>query len=171
MKKIAVILLFLTLQSLESYSQEEPNLVNEKQAAMIGLPAPEFTLFDLDYNEVILSELEGKAILIDFWASWCRYCRVLNRENSEIYELYKDRGFQIVSVSFDTDYYKWKKASELDNINWMNLNEHKGMESEVGKLFYIDHTPTTFLLDSNKTILAIEIEGDELEEKIQELLK
>lgn len=175
-KFIFTLFSFAIFNSSILYAQETEqeviiDTVDQKLLEMIGKPAPNFILPDLDWNEINLSEVEGKVILLDFWASWCRYCRVLNRDNAAIYEIYKDKGFEIVSISFDSDYYKWKKASQIDNITWINVNDKNGMDSEVGRLFNINHTPTTFLLDKNRTIIAVEIEGDELEEKLQELLK
>ena len=141
-----------------------------KLMAMLGKKAPDFQLPDLEWNQVELSDLENKVILIDFWASWCRYCRKFNVELVELYEIYNDDGLEIVSVSLDYDYYKWKNAVRDDGLTWINLNDREGLESEIAAEYHIIHTPTTFLLNQDKIIEAIDYEGDQLESKIKELL-
>ncbi len=159
----------LAQESGEEDSDKMP--MNEGLKEMIGKPVPDLELPNMDWEEVKLSEVEGKVILVDFWASWCRYCRGFNQEISDLYYTYNKQGFQIISVSFDSDYYKWKKATQVDEITWINVNDREGMDSDLAKKFNIDHTPTTFLLDKDKNVIAIDLEGEELEDKIKELLK
>lgn len=167
-KYIAIILIVLSIvQAKDLVAQEDTT----KLMAMKGKPAPEFKLPNLDWKDVQLSEKTDKVILIDFWASWCHYCRQFNGELVELYDIYNKEGFEIISISLDSDYYKWKKAVTDDGLKWININDREGLESKVAEEYNIIHTPTTFLLNKNKMVEAIDLEGDELEEKIKELLE
>ena len=172
MKTSFYIILFTLVFSVSSYAQDKILSESDKKLqAMKGTQIPEMILPDMEWNDVKLSDVKGKVILVDFWASWCGYCRSINQEIASLYDVYHKDGFEIVSISFDSDYNKWKKASQRDGVTWINLNDKIGMDSETAKLFNINHTPTSFLLDENRNVIDIDLEGVELEEKIKELLK
>ncbi len=162
----------LVLGAFSANAQEQSeHPIPEEQQAMIGQLAPDFELPDLEWSDVKLSDVDSKVILVDFWASWCRYCRFFNQEVSDLQAQYGDDGFQVISVSLDTDYYKWKRAMKADEISWISVNDRTGMDSETAKNYHIIQTPTTFLLNEKKEVIAINLEGEALESKIKELLK
>lgn len=114
---------------------------------------------------------KGKIVLIDFWASWCGPCRREMPRLVEAYAKYKDKGFEIVGVSFDRDGESWKKGIEQLDITWPQMSDLKYWESEGATQYAIRSIPHVVLLDKDGTIVSRGLHGDELQEKIAELMK
>ena len=136
----------------------------------VGKQAPDISLPDPDGNLKTLSSLRGKYVLLDFWAGWCGPCRFENPNVVRLYQKYKDRGFDVYSVSLDSDRNKWLGAIEADGMEWTQVSDLKKWESAVVPLYNIDAIPMAFLLDTNGVILAKDLRGKELESKIENLL-
>ena len=136
----------------------------------IGKKAPNFTLNDTLGNPVSLSQFKGKYLLIDFWAAWCRPCRAENPNNVKLYADYKDKGFDILGVSFDNKREAWIKAIKKDGLSWTQVSDLKGWNCAAGKLYGVSAIPHTVLLDKNGVIIAKNLRGEKLRAKISELL-
>lgn len=136
----------------------------EKQALQLGSVAPDWSLPDTAGHVFSFHQLKARLILLDFWASWCAPCRTENRTTvSPLFEQYKERGFQVVSVSMDTDRAQWLKAIAADHMSWVNVSDLKGMSTEVAKAYFVEHLPTTFLIDgSTHQVVAKNLRGKEL---------
>ncbi len=109
--------------------------------------------------------------LIDFWASWCPPCR---QENPNVVALYSElhsKGLNIISVSLDKDAGKWKDAIAKDKLTWTQISNLKEMEDPIAMQYGIIQIPTTFLLDAKGKIVAIDLRGDDLKTKIEQLLE
>jgi peroxiredoxin len=135
-----------------------------------GQQAYEISLPTIKGDTVKLSSLRGKVVLIDFWASWCGPCRITNRKMIKIYPKYKDKGFEILGISLDKDWTDWKKAVEKDKITWLQVNDNGGWEAKTGEKWNIYQIPTSFLVDKEGKVVAMDLEGKELEKAIRELL-
>lgn len=133
-----------------------------------GLKAPEIILPDSSGQEIRLSAFQGKYVLIDFWASSCGPCRAENVNLVKIYQAYKDKGFEIVSVSVDTKELSWKKAMKKDQMNWISVWDLKG---NYEKVYDISSYPTNFLIDPNGVIVAKYLRGSALPKKLDEIFK
>jgi peroxiredoxin len=134
-----------------------------------GAMAPDIALEDVNGKTVNLSSLKGKVVLVDFWASWCGPCRITNRRLATIYPKLKAKGFEIYSISIDENKADWKKAIATDKIQWLQVNE-KGWNGAVSLAWKIEQIPSTWLLDKEGKVVAVDPEGKALERKINELL-
>ncbi|MFA7446514.1 MAG: TlpA disulfide reductase family protein, partial [Flavobacteriaceae bacterium] len=146
--------------------------IQDKLRFKNGRKLPDYKLFDSKDEQHSLYPFQGKIILVDFWASWCAPCRKLHPHLREMYNLYHSKGFEIVSISLDTDKERWLKAVGQDKMIWKNLSDLKGVKDGIGKEFAITGVPQSFLIDTNGTIL-LKVSGlDEktLSAKLKELL-
>lgn len=137
-----------------------------------GGKAPDFSLKTPEGNDLALSEIKDKYILLDFWASWCGPCRASYPHLKKVYQKYKDAGFEVLAISTDTDHDKWKKAIEEDQTKWLQVVDtfsRKNMPSDIGTLYAVPFLPTTFLLDKEGIILAKNLHADELDKKLEEI--
>jgi peroxiredoxin len=132
----------------------------------IGKVAPDFTLTSKEGEEVALGSLRGSYVLIDFWASWCQPCRKANPSVVEKYKQFNDKGFTVLSVSVDSDREAWLKAIEEDGLVWTQVLDDEGISSTLYGVRYI---PTTYLIDPNGVILAVNLEGEQLQAKLEEI--
>ena len=133
----------------------------------IGQPAPEITLKSPEGNDVSLSSLKGKLVLIDFWASWCKPCRMENPNVVKVYKEYKNKGFEIYGVSLDKFKEQWTKAIEKDGLPWLHVLDAKSLASNEYKVSAI---PMTYLIDKEGKILAKNLRGEALRTRISKEL-
>jgi len=160
---------------------------------VVGQKAPNVRLPSPSGKKMALSRLKGKVILVDFWASWCRPCRMTNPHLVNLYNTYKDKNFDVFSISLDgldarqearfglnkksmenqraQTKQKWIKAIKDDGLIWKNhVSELKSWTSKVVSLYNIKSIPATFLLDKKGVIRYMNLRGAALEKAIQELL-
>jgi thiol-disulfide isomerase/thioredoxin len=114
---------------------------------------------------------KAKYTYIDFWASWCIPCRAQGRELIPIYNKYKTAGFNVIGVSLDTKPLAWKKAIRADGYSWTNVSDLKGYESAMIIKYGFTSIPRSFLVDSKGNMVAMDLHGKELDEKLSELLR
>ena len=112
---------------------------------LIGQPAPDLTLKDLSGNEVSLSSLKGKTVLLNFWATWCPYCRKERAELNTLHDEYKDRGLVIVSVSIDRSLEKLKRYMKEMPADYIVLSDTEGLSAGLYKIMGL---PTSYMIDS-----------------------
>lgn len=156
------------MRNTETASWLAEKLETAKKTA-IGSKAPEFSAPTPDGKELALSEVLGKVTLVDFWAAWCRPCRAENPNIVRVYEKYKDKGLSILGVSLDRNASDWKKAIEEDGLAWHHVSNVDYFD-EIAELYNVNAIPASFILDENGVIIAKDLRGPALEEKIAELL-
>ena len=140
-------------------------------AAQPGEQAPLLALPRMDNAETIrLSDLKGKVIYIDFWASWCGPCRKENPAVVKLYEKYKDEGFTIMSVSLDKNRDSWIAAIKKDNLSWPNHVSDLGFwSSRVPKMYNVRGIPFTVLIDKDGNIIKTKLRAHDLEVELKRI--
>lgn len=136
-----------------------------------GNAAPDFELPTPDGKKIKLSSFQGKVLLLDFWASWCKPCRAENPNVVRLYQKYKNKNFDILSVSLDEDKDAWTKAIAADGLTWTHVSDLGGWESAIVPVYGIESIPSTYLLDAKGKILAVNLRGAELEARLAEILR
>lgn len=139
----------------------------------IGSIAPNFSAPTPEGNQLALNEVLGKVTLVDFWAAWCKPCRVENPNIVEVYNQYHDKGFNIVQVSLDRPGQKdrWIEAIKQDNIGqWNHVSNLMFWQDPIAVDYGIRAIPAAFLLDEEGRIIAKDLRGEALGQKVGEVL-
>ena len=135
----------------------------------VGKQAPLFTQNNVVGKPVTLASLKGKVVLVEFWASWCGPCRSENPNLVKQYNTYKDKGFEIISVSLDNVKERWLEAIEKDGLDWIHVSDLKGWNNEVGRLYGVRAVPASFLVDAQGKIIGNGLRGEPLNKKLAEI--
>lgn len=131
---------------------EEASPVNGPQ---VGETAADFTLLDVDNKEKSLMDYRGQLVVLHFWASWCSYCKAENPNLVALHNAYKQKGLKVLAVSLDTDKNKWLTGIATENLDFDHLNDFKGFDSPIVKMYAVGSIPYMFLIDENGIILMI----------------
>ncbi len=139
----------------------------------IGKIAPDFSAPTPDGEMLSLSDIKGKATIIDFWASWCGPCRRENPNVVKVYNKYHDKGLEIISVSLDRPNQKdrWLDAIKKDKLTWHHVSNLMYFNDPVASLYNVNAIPATFILDENGRIVAKKLRGEALEIQIASMLE
>ena len=163
MKKIIPVLVLVFLATYSNAQREVANITDPR--LQIKLPT-------VAGDSITLASQKGKVILLDFWASWCGPCRVSNKKLVKLYEKYKSQGFEIFGVSLDQEKRDWEKAIQKDKIAWVQVNDPRGSwNAKTAADWNISVLPTSFLINKKGDVVAIDLDGKELEKVIKELLQ
>lgn len=137
----------------------------------VGTMAPEITLPNTQDSTLHLSSLKGRVVLIDFWASWCGPCRASIPALIKLYQKYHAQGFEIFGVSIDSRKKDWLKAIAQYKITYTQVMDGGGWNALSAQRYGVEAIPNSFLLDQTGKVIAINVEGRELEIAVKKLLK
>lgn len=154
-----------------NHPQVKPFLENLKRlkGVSIGSDAPEIALPTPAGPIMRLSDLRGKYVLIDFWASWCGPCRRENPNVIKTYATYKDKGFEIFGVSLDQEKAAWINAIAKDQLTWPHVSDLQYWNSVAAQAYQVSSIPMTFLLDPQGKVIAKGLRGDSLNQYLANL--
>ncbi len=154
-----------------NHPQVKPFLENLKRlkGVSIGSDAPEIALPTPAGPIMRLSDLRGKYVLIDFWASWCGPCRRENPNVIKTYATYKDKGFEIFGVSLDQEKSAWINAIAKDQLTWPHVSDLQYWNSVAAQAYQVSSIPMTFLLDPQGKVIAKGLRGESLNQYLANL--
>lgn len=136
-----------------------------------GTQMMDFTQNDPEGKPISFKDYEGKYVLIDFWASWCGPCRAENPNVLKAYNKYKDKNFTVIGISLDENAEHWKKAIKDDAMPWAQVSSLNGFQNEVSSYYGIRGIPSTLLVDPTGKIIARNLRGESLQQKLAEIFE
>jgi peroxiredoxin len=158
----------------QSYDQQRAQIAEaehqQKEGNWVGKLAPALVLPDVNGKPVTLASYKGKYLLVDFWASWCGPCRQENPNVVKAHEEFKDKNFAILGVSLDKEKGAWQEAIQADKLNWTHVSDLKYWNSKAVETFKFEGIPYNVLIDPQGKIIAESLRGDDLENKLKEVL-
>lgn len=157
--KRSILFTALIFLSVVLYAQPKP-----------GELAYEIALTNPRGDTLSLSALQGKVVLIDFWASWCGPCRLSNRNLVKLYSRYKNKGFEIFGVSLDENKKDWVRAINKDKISWPQVIDNRGWQATTAIDWNLYQIPSSYLINKDGIIVGVDLEKNDLEKALKELL-
>jgi thiol-disulfide isomerase/thioredoxin len=157
---------FLFTILLFAFSSCKKDLVDDGS----GEKYTDLSLPDTSGTLISISDYDGSYRLIEFWASWCSPCRAENPNLVSLYDQYKDKNFIIIGYSLDTQLNNWKGALNDDQLIWPNASDLLGWGSEAVSTYDVSYTPYNVLIDPDGYIIGSNLKGQELANRLQELL-
>ena len=170
-----VLLIFPSISKVPSHAalqnvNKNLSAINDKADVSVT-KAIDFSQPGIDGKQVSLSSFKGKYVLLDFWASWCKPCRVENPNVVKAYQEFKDKNFTVFGVSLDKDKNAWLQAIQQDGLTWTHASDLKDWSNEAAALYGVQSIPANFLIDPQGNIIARDLRGDELLNKLREVIK
>jgi peroxiredoxin len=166
------------INNLDTAIASLPQIVTLKERVVqlkrvaVGQKAPDFTMNDVNGNPVTLySKVGSKLLLVDFWAAWCGPCRKENPHIVKVYNEFNKKGFDIFGVSLDQKKEDWVKAIADDKLTWTHVSDLQYWSNSAAKTYAVSSIPASFLLDETGTIIAKNLRGDDLYNKVKEVLE
>jgi thiol-disulfide isomerase/thioredoxin len=169
-----------TKELFEQFSNENKNsefgekiikYIELNKEPKVGDQFADFEMEDQNGNFRKLSDVKGKTVLLEFWASWCGPCLQENPNLVKTYKKYNPKGFEVFAVSLDSDKESWLKEIEKGNLIWEHVSDLKGRGNEASLIYGINGIPDNFLIAENGEIIGRNLRGEKLNQKLEEILE
>lgn len=152
------------------YGKKIANYLDLAKEPKVGEPFVDFEMNDAKGQMKKLSNLKGKTILLEFWASWCGPCRKENPNLLKTYNEFNEKGFEVFAVSLDENKEDWFNAIHEDKLKWLNVSDLQGDQNEASLIYGVVGIPDNFLIDKNGVIIGRDLRGEKLRSKLSETL-
>ena len=159
--------LVLQARAVQRRNARRDSLINSAEV----VESPELRMPDANGDIVSLSALHGHYVILSFWHSQDQQSRAANRQLAKVYKKYADRGLKIYSVSFDTSRVLWEAASSNDHIDWINVCDLYGNQSQAAILYNVSSVPANYIIDPDGRLVGKDLFGTRLDEKLQQIFK
>ncbi|MBL7964444.1 MAG: AhpC/TSA family protein [Flavobacteriales bacterium] len=156
-------------QMAASQKAQEEEMKRLSNLLPVGAEAPEIRQQTPDGGTLALSQLRGKVVLIDFWASWCRPCRMENPHVKKVYEKYSRKGFEILGVSLDRDHNAWVGAIKQDGLPWKHVSDLGFWNNAAAQEYGVNSIPFTVLLDREGKVIDKNLRGAALDARLAQI--
>ena len=156
-------------QQLAAQKAQEEQMARLDNLIPVGGEAPDFAQPSPEGKNISLASLRGKVVLIDFWASWCKPCRMEMPNVKRVYQEYHNKGFEILGVSLDRDKAAWTGAIAQDELPWKHVSDLGFWNNAAAQQYGVSSIPYTVLVDREGKVLAKNLRGPALEEKLAEV--
>lgn len=144
--------------------------IDGSKSAQVNAQAKKFVQQSSTGQKINLDSFNGKYILLDFWASWCAPCRKEHPNLIKTYEKFKNKNFEIISVSLDSENDKWLGAIAKDQLTWTQISDLKGQQNDIAVQYGVQSVPANFLIDPKGIIIAKNITGEQLNGTLETIL-
>ncbi len=151
--------------------ESKPTETVTNNYALLDKQAPDLAMPGLNGKTVSIKSFRGKYLLVDFWASWCGPCRQENPNVVAAYNRFKNKNFAILGVSLDQDKDAWQAAVLKDGLSWNHMSDLKQWQSDAVAAYGIEGIPFNVLLDPSGKIIASGLREEQLQQKLEEVLK
>jgi peroxiredoxin len=159
------------VQQAQASQEQEEQQAKLDQLIPVGSVAPDFTQTTPEGTKLSLSDLRGKVVLIDFWASWCRPCRMEMPNVKKAYAIYHPKGLEVLGVSLDKTKDAWTGAIKQDGLTWKHVSDLAFWNNAAAQLYGVSSIPYSVLVDRDGKVIAKNLRGPALEAKLAEVFK